>query len=202
MKIERFDLEYGWGYPIFLVEIESLDEFPPLYEWPSKHIRVLSIMDSSLMSADDIGAFADRLIDQRCTLFYAAGNDCERVHDIFDMTLVVREIDSKAPFDFCITVWNSDVVEPLEEYMWEFLSVFNPIEAFTETTKTNVVVVNNDNEMADRIRTLFADKDCNWMDGVCKRDTRWRRFIKACRNLLSSSKTSRHAMTSPSASSD
>lgn len=202
MKIERFDLKRGeaiWP-PIFLVELQSIEDYPASKTWPSEHIRVLAVVDSTAMGYQTISDFICKLIDQGCALFHAAGADGSRLDTCYDLEFVQRQIDGEALVDHCMTMWSTD--DPVEEYLWEFLFTFRVSGWYPDTTKTDVIVVIDEPHTASRLREIFANDDWSWEDGLFMQEKLWQRIVKAFRNSFLWSKMSRRARISMSASSD
>jgi hypothetical protein len=82
------------------------------------------------------------------------GNNCERIHDIFDECEVQLEIDNGREYQV-MTTWHEN--ESLDDALSFFLNKTVPNEEYIESCRTSFVVsVNNDN-WADHLSQCLSD---------------------------------------------
>ncbi len=84
---------------------------------------LLVCADSSTCSVAEICVLVDAAIDTRCAFFCAWGPDCERVHDIYDETCVIREVDNLNPPPFTMTTGHAK--DTLAAAVWNALFCFD-----------------------------------------------------------------------------
>jgi len=72
------------GRQLLLFDVSSVDDVPDLFDPDCRHFVAMLVCDARILSTDDIASVARNLIDSGCAYFSCWGDDCERVHDIFD----------------------------------------------------------------------------------------------------------------------
>jgi hypothetical protein len=139
-----------------VVEIAALDE------WPHGLLPdcLLLVMDASDVPSDRLSALADRLVTRGLSMVYCRGEDCERVHDIFEESEVTFELDGHLvrPADsVVISTWHED--EPFSDTLFAF-AMFAPHETYPMPTVRTVVLV----DQPDRARDVHR-----WLPAFCER---------------------------------
>lgn len=84
---------------------------------------LLVCADSSACSVAEISLSVDAAIDTRCAFFCAWGPDCERVHDIYDETCVIRQVDGANPPPMTMTTWHAN--DTLAGAVWDALFCYD-----------------------------------------------------------------------------
>ena len=97
-----------------------------------------------------LAEFSRRLLRAGCVYFCVWGEDCERVHDVFDGECL--DIDP-----VIMTTWHSK--ESLDEALW--FSVFNafPDDGYWDTTRAELAISIGRPDWDEHIRTRLADLD-------------------------------------------
>jgi hypothetical protein len=89
---------------LFIAELPNFQSLERV-EFPAKPLAFFIAADSSQLSADDIGGFAEKLLNQGLRYLCAWGPDYERVHDIFDEMYVGNGTE---PYKFeLMTTWHA-----------------------------------------------------------------------------------------------
>ena len=102
--------------PLFISELPSFADFNPA-EFPMNPLTLFIAADSSKVSAAEISDIAEKLLQRGLRYVCTWGPDCERVHDIFDETIVG---DGSETYNFQpMTTWHD---EPFGEALYFFLS--------------------------------------------------------------------------------
>lgn len=95
-----------------------------LRAWPStipvsRPFVAFTALDTRAASPSLLGAFAVALLEQGCEYACCWGDDCSRLHDIFDEVAVQREIEGP-PIDtiddVVMTTWHEN--DSLDEALW------------------------------------------------------------------------------------
>ena len=131
---------------IFALHAASLPEASAKLLLPTKYFTALIACDSDQLTVEEIGDFAEVLIDKGAIYVCAWGKGCERFHDIIDETEVEREILGKP----CVarnggtlmTTWHKD--ESLDEALWYLLSCACPLDNEIKSCSTVVITIKNE----------------------------------------------------------
>ncbi len=137
---------------LYLAVADDLCDWPEEIEQPSPGFVVLTALDTGRASAEELGEFAGKLLDQGCCYASAWGDDADRVHHAFDTEFMDREDLGKVPCGFVMTTSHRD--EPLDEAMWFALFAALPAEGEARS----VLVVTN-RRWAEAIQTRLSDPE-------------------------------------------
>jgi len=107
-KFQAYEKEELRNRSLFSLHLEHVQDISHLVDFPSHHFVCLIAWDSSKSSVEEISLLAKRLLDEGAAYVCTWGEDCERVHDIFDEVLVMRGIDSGKEGNLIMTTWHSD----------------------------------------------------------------------------------------------
>lgn len=97
--------------PVEVVRLESFADWPPTLR-PG---ALLLAADATTVQTDVISQIAEQCLEGALGVVVCWGPDCERVHDIFEETEVVMQIDRRRPPgspETVMSTWHTD--EPIE----------------------------------------------------------------------------------------
>ena len=135
---------YFWSVP-------SLDDLRlSAHALAGPHFACLLACDARAWNDEVILAAANHLLDRGLVYFCAWGPDCERVHDLVDSAIVLRD-NSEYPI---ITTWHRD--ETLADALWFFLNAAYPDESFEATFKSRLAISVGNHEWAREIQTQLG----------------------------------------------
>ena len=139
---------------LFLVSLDSWNQWPRGLNLPSDHFCVLLAGDASSADADAIGSLADAALDDGCVYLCAWGPDCDRVHDLFDLKIVERSIAAETPKSPPVMT-TSHRAETLDEATEFLINAAWPDDAFAETCRSALIAVVGSSEWIAAIRRRF-----------------------------------------------
>ncbi len=138
---------YFWSVP-------SLDELRLVpHALPGPHFACLLAWDTRTCNDEAILAAANHLLDRGLVYFCAWGPDCERVHDLVDRAIVLRELRDNREYPI-MTTWHQD--ETLTDALWFFLNAAYPDESFEATFKSRLAISVGNHEWAREIQTQLG----------------------------------------------
>ncbi len=88
---------------IFFLPLESLESLPLDLRLPTPNFVLFLACDASKTTTDSIYDFARKVVELGMAYVCSWGEDCERIHDIFDEFLVMREIEDGKPLPHIMT---------------------------------------------------------------------------------------------------
>jgi hypothetical protein len=98
------------------------DEITP----SSQHFCLFLALDAKSLDDGKIREVAKRLLQKGLVYLCAWGPDCERVHDLFDYTIL--EMDPQQDRPVVMTTWHTE--ESFQEAVWFFINAAFPDEAY------------------------------------------------------------------------
>ena len=152
------------GRQLFLYHVSSVLAVPDSLDLGCQHFVAMLACNATKLSADDIATVARKLIDNGCAYFCCWGNDCERVHDIFDEEWIGNGFDNTSD-DTIMTTWHTD--DTLEEFIEFSLRQTQPTSGYKNDCNALIAIVVDDAEHASVIHSAFAHpaQFCNSTDG-------------------------------------
>lgn len=152
--IERFGADGVSGRELSVLELPDPGSLPESLEVPGPHFICLVACDAGAYSAEELGTFAERLLEAGAVFICTSGPDCERLHDIFDEEIVGG--DSEEPrFPISImTTWHED---SLDEAIWFFLYTAFPDDEFWDTCRCALAISIGNPAWAASIRRALSD---------------------------------------------
>ena len=135
---------------VYVLPLEDLAEFPEQLDVGSPRFVLFLAADFSATLMDR-GALSDRIIDAGCVYFCAWGTGCERMHDIFDDSVVVRELDGGG-IGTIMTTWHDK--EPLEEAAKFALVMAEPDDHYAEGCNAVVLATAGDPQWSSRVEAV------------------------------------------------
>lgn len=152
------------GRQLLLYHVSSANAVPDSLDPDCQYFVAMLVCNARNLSVDEIAKFARKLIDNGCAYFCCWGDDCERVHDIFDEEWVGNGFDNTSN-DTIMTTWHAD--DTLEEFVEFSLLHTRPTSKFENDCNALIAIVIDDAEHASTIQSAFAHpvRFCNSADG-------------------------------------
>ena len=117
------------------------------------HFVAMLAWDASNATDEEITALSRNLIDAGCAYLCCWGNDCERVHDLFDSEWVANGFDESD--DTIMTTWHAD--DTLDEFIYFSLALTEPTQKYRRDCRSVVAFVIDDTATASTIQDAFAN---------------------------------------------
>lgn len=155
---------------LFSLSIPDLESFPPKLELPSQSFVLLLACDARGIGDSVITDFANSMIDRGIAYLCAWGPDCERVHDLFDLAFVMREIEEGRRYPHVMTSWHHD--ESLDDALWFMLFSAYPDGAFADTCGVDLAVSVGSDEWDAHIQRRLSNIKLFNEEMLSKDDTR------------------------------
>ncbi|MBL8811041.1 MAG: hypothetical protein JNM43_12755 [Planctomycetaceae bacterium] len=134
--------------------MNSVDQLPEIIESPSRYFVSMLIWDAANVEAIDITRLARKLIDSGCAYACFWGDDCERVHDLFDSEWISNGFDP-ASNDTIMTTWHAN--DSLDEFIYFSLQHTQPTAKYQPECNTVIAIVIKDSTRSEKIQSIFAD---------------------------------------------
>ena len=149
---------------LVLHHVKSLADLPTILNPDGRYFVAMLVCDARNLSVNKISAAARKLIDDGCAYFCCWGNDCERVHDVFDEEWVGNGFDDVSD-DTIMTTWHDN--EPLEKFIEFSLLHTQPPAKFQNDCNALIAIVIDNAEQDSTIQKAWANPDdfCNANDG-------------------------------------
>jgi hypothetical protein len=145
---------------LYLCALSRLTDWPDYLSEPDPHFVLFLALDARNVSSEALAAFAQKTHRQGLACLCAWGLDCERVHDVFDSTLLaddeIRQ-DWGEDDSVVVTAWISD--ESLDEALWEALNASLPHRRYERTCDALLAVVVGNNTWAEHVRRHLTDPE-------------------------------------------
>jgi len=146
-------------YLSLLPEINT-SSFPEL---PNQYFGAFLACHAKSFSDQAILEFADYLVKRGLAYVDCWGEDCERVHDLFD-DVIIRNDPAETNESVRLTTWHSNTT--LDEALWNFLNVSFPAADYWDECKTEVIVIVGNIDWARQIQTRVANQKILTLDVV------------------------------------
>lgn len=102
-----------------------------------------------------LGRFAQKAIDKGVAYICTWGEGCERMHDIFDETVVWQEVSKNKEIPCIVTTWHTN--DSLDEALWFALNNTHPDDFYFETCKSVLVTAVENKDFDKHLRLLLSD---------------------------------------------
>jgi hypothetical protein len=153
--VEKFKRHSESGRTMFLLEIDSLDDWPEDLKLPKSSQYVLFLaMDASDVADDDLTAFANKVLDQGMVYLSTWGKDSERVHDVFEEAAADWDPDADADTAI-LSEWHED--EPLSEALRFSVASAIPALAYDKGCKATLAAIVGNPDAAEQVREWLED---------------------------------------------
>jgi hypothetical protein len=139
------------GRSLFVLDVTRPDEVAVSPLITGTYFVCLLAWDARQVSASEIRAVAQRLLQAGCAYVCCWGPDCERVHDLFDDS----DLELRPDGPWCMSTWH--VREPLSEAIWFALFSAWPDDAFIEGCQSVVGVSIGSSAWATELHAAFVD---------------------------------------------
>jgi hypothetical protein len=153
--VEKFKMHPESGRTMFLLELDSLEDWPEeLKLAKSKQFVLFLATDAADLSGEDLTAFAVKVLDQGMVYLSTWGGDAERVHDVFEEA--AADWDPDADVDTAIlSEWHED--EPLSEALRFSVADALPAHSYEKGCKATLAAVVGKPDAAERVRAWLED---------------------------------------------
>jgi hypothetical protein len=131
-------------------EISRLSELSVELQDISENFVLFLALDALGITDAELRDAARKLIDRGLAYVCIWGNECERVHDCFDLERAPDEPSGAT----VMTTWHTD--EPVEESLWFFANNAFPDESFVPSCKDWIAIAVGNSISLDRIRNILA----------------------------------------------
>ncbi len=152
-SLESFGSDSISERELFVLELATPGELEQISS-PSEHFACLIAWDAPDVSSEEIEQFARRLVEAGVSYVCCWGNDCERIHDIFDEVDLEPNIGSPEG-QTLMTTWHDD--EPLSEAICFLLRTAWPDEYAEDTTNSSIAISIGSGIYAEEMRSAFKD---------------------------------------------
>ena len=153
-RVTKFNHRDISGRQLFLISVDDLTEIFPLPERDNSNFAVLLAIDGRKELVGNLGNIPQRLVAEGLVYLCAWGEDCKRVHDIFDDAAFEMESKSKKEMTV-MTTWHDK--ENIEEALWALLFCAIPEEQFIDTCKTSYVISVSNSEWTRQLENGLSD---------------------------------------------
>lgn len=143
------------GRSVWLAEVETLREWPAKVPQELGYFVLFLALDGRGVDTDEVYRFARLAIGQGLVYLCAWGDECERVHDIFDE--VPEIFDPSKEGSLVMTTWHDG--ESLESALWFALNSALPDDDYEEGFRSIVALSVAQPNWAEEIRNAFRDRD-------------------------------------------
>jgi hypothetical protein len=137
-QVEALGRDDGWDRDLFMIELDGINELPENLRFRSRYFACLLAWDASKASENEIRAVGQKLIDQGAAYFCFWGSDCERVHDLIDGVIGVRDQTNPEDQSVIMTSWHHD--EPLSKAIWFVLRCALPDDPYIDDCKATIAI--------------------------------------------------------------
>jgi len=160
MLIEKINSRDQFEREIILISISDIKEFD-LKALPqlSKYFT-LFIANNEKVIINDYSHKAREIIKSGLAYLCAWGNECEKIHDIFDEEDVMLELDEANDSNddnVIMTTWHKE--ESLKEALWFFLMNTSPTEKYYSECKNSLVLLIGDSIESDNIKIYLENQN-------------------------------------------
>ncbi len=153
--VEKFKKHPESGRTMFLLELDSLDDWPEeLTLAKSKQFVLFLATDATDLHNDDLAAFAVKVLDQGMVYLSTWGGDAERVHDVFEEAAADWDPDADAD-NAILSEWHED--EPLSEALRFSVADALPAHSYEKGCKATLAAVVGNPDAAERVRAWLDD---------------------------------------------
>ena len=122
---------------VFLISLNSWDDWPRHLRVPSRHFCLLIVGDSRGVPDETLNEIAGTALDGGCVYVCAWGPDCGRVETCFDSKCAESESDRDSPVVFTV----SHPGETLDEALEYLAGTAFPHAAFADTCRSSLVAL-------------------------------------------------------------
>lgn len=149
-QIEQLSDETYFGRDLYMLDINTADEFHGLTNFSAKYFVCLLVWDSDVISREEVDRVAQILLDSGCVYYCIWGLGCSRAHDIID-DVIVDKVMAFGMDGLIMTTWHEE--EDPDEALWYFLNVTIPDDPYSDDCSASLVIsIGSGQDLLDRIR--------------------------------------------------
>lgn len=141
---------------LYVAVVRDFRDWPDRIEQPHPCFRLLTALDTGDASAEELAAFAGKLLDQGCGSADAWGSDAARMELAFDLEYIEREERGETPCGLVVTGSATPADESLDQALWHTLFVSWPEPA--DAVAPSVLVV-TEPQWAEAIEARLSDTE-------------------------------------------
>jgi hypothetical protein len=150
---ESVNRKDGVGRDVYYLTARTLDSITGP-DFPGRYFTLFIAADFSVYNVGDLNNLAKKMLDAGVVYVCTWGNDCEKMHDIFDEIIVEREIDKGGDGTCILTTWHSK--DTLDEALWFALCSAFPDDKYKDMCRSILAMTIGDTT-GDLVRTRLMD---------------------------------------------
>jgi hypothetical protein len=144
------------GLKLYVLAVDRPEDVPDKVVLDSPFFVCLIAWDAIQASPETVYQLACKLLNSGVVRISTWGVDCERVHDLFDETIVESNL-AKDDDTLVMTDWHND--EPLSKAIWFVLHAAWPAERYFDQCNAILGLSIGSPAAAADIRSAFSDSD-------------------------------------------
>jgi hypothetical protein len=138
---------------LLIYVLPKLAVIPSTFDLEGTHFVAMLVCNAGHASVGEIAEVANKLIDAGCAHVCCWGNDCEKIHDIFDEVWVGDGTIERT--GHLMTSWHAD--ETLDDFIHFSMATANPTDENRLGCRSLIALVVDDPESAKMIQQAFAN---------------------------------------------
>jgi hypothetical protein len=154
LHLQRLGEESVSGRATYLLHIGELAKCPAGLALASPRFLCLLAADFARPGAEEIKAFAARLIDAGCVYFAVWGHDCARAHELVDELIAQREAESGSALPIACLC---QLEETLEEAVAAVMLSARPDSLYAAECRSVVLAVVGGPARLSQVRRIADD---------------------------------------------
>lgn len=139
---------------LYSLSVPCAEELAPAIQIEYEHFALFLAWDAAKAKDQEICTFASKLFARGLAVICIWGNDCERVHDLFDRVELEEEWQLSAE-SVVISTWHEN--EPLEKALWFFVNCSYAHEEYAPTCSAGIAVTVGDAPRHQQISSFLSD---------------------------------------------
>ena len=160
MLVEKINSKDNFDRKIILISVSDIEEFNLSGLTKLSKYFTLFIANNKKVIVDKYSPKASELIKSGLAYFCAWGNECEKIHDIFDEEIVSLEIEQTWETDddnVIMTTWHKN--ESIKEALLFFLMNTSPTEKYYSECKSSLVLLIGNSVETDNIKFFLENQN-------------------------------------------
>ena len=142
------------GRSLLLHAVATPGDLSSDFKAPSKYFVAMLICNAPGFTNNDLAILSRKLIDAGCAYLSCWGQDCERVHDLFDTEWIDNGFDPGSSGTI-MTTWHTD--DSLDDFIEYAIWFTEPTDEYQKECRSLVAIVIDDVHASNRIREVFND---------------------------------------------
>lgn len=142
---------------LHLIEVPDIDGLGEIEVQFPERCAALLAWNATEASDESIALAGEMLLDAGAVSLCSWGDDCQRVHEVFNRVLEGPDPPATAFPDLVMTTWHAR--EPLDQAIWYLLFASIPDEDFIDVCRDALFISVGNERWAQRVREAFRDVD-------------------------------------------